>query len=124
MIRARRNLAPDTAILDAAIQIIAGQSDASLAAEPLARRARAGKVALYCGWPSRERLMLALSARAKSALPEPGSGDMTRHVTDMIRHLNGNDRQEPLVPLLRWITAPLPDATVRQVCKQQRQESR
>ncbi|MDO5611798.1 MAG: TetR/AcrR family transcriptional regulator [Paracoccus sp. (in: a-proteobacteria)] len=127
-IGARRNPATEAAVLDAAMQIIAEQGFASLTMESVARRARAGKATLYRWWPSRAHLLLALYSRAKSALPEPDSGDMmqdlTAHLADMLRQLNGSDGQQPLAPLLRLLIAEAQtDATVRQALEQQRQES-
>jgi AcrR family transcriptional regulator len=64
-IGARKNPETETAILDAAAEIIAEKGIGGLRMEAVARRAKAGKATLYRWWPSRGTLLLAVYQRKK-----------------------------------------------------------
>lgn len=118
-IGARRNPDTETAVLDAAAEIIAEEGFAKLTMEAVARRARAGKATLYRWWPSRGHLLLALYTRAKLTLPESDTGslhgDLTACLGMMVRQWRGDDGREPLGPLFRLLIAEAQlDDTVRQ----------
>ncbi|MFI0396567.1 TetR/AcrR family transcriptional regulator [Paracoccus jiaweipingae] len=108
-IGARRNPQTETAILDAAERLIEQVGFQKLSIEAVAREARAGKATVYRWWPGKGHLLLALYSRAKTALPEPDTGDMRRdleeYLTQFLQRLNGTADSPPLAPLLRLLIA-------------------
>lgn len=127
-IGARRNPATESAVLDAAMQIISEQGYADLTMEAVARRARAGKATLYRWWPSRGHLVLALFSRAKTALPDHDTGDLRRdlalHLGDMLDQLHGSGTQEPLGPMLSLLIAEAQsDPSIRAALDHERREN-
>ncbi|KFI33956.1 TetR family transcriptional regulator [Haematobacter missouriensis] len=81
-IGSRRNPASETAILDAADELIAEKGIGALRMEDVARRAAASKATLYRWWPSRAHLLLALYNRSKDTLPVPDTGMLRQDLVD------------------------------------------
>ncbi|MBE9636593.1 TetR/AcrR family transcriptional regulator [Salipiger mangrovisoli] len=96
-IGARRNPETETAILDAAAEILAESGISGLRMEAVAKRARAGKATLYRWWPTRGALLLALYRRRKpvAAYPDTGTleGDLTAVFAQVFAHWHGETGQ-------------------------------
>ncbi|MAU48109.1 MAG: TetR family transcriptional regulator [Yangia sp.] len=75
-IGARRNPATESAVLDAAVEIVEEQGIGALTMEAVARRARAGKATLYRWWPTRGALLLAVYQRQKTITSYPDTGTL------------------------------------------------
>lgn len=104
-IGARRNPETESAVLQAAADLLREQGYAALTMEAVCKRARAGKATLYRWWPSKAHLVLALISRAKQdmALPRTGTlrGDLIAYLDDLLRSWRGDGGALPLGPLLR-----------------------
>lgn len=66
----------DTAILAAAMEILAEIGYDRLTMDLVAARARAGKAALYRRWPSKAELVVNALARHSPCMPEPDTGTL------------------------------------------------
>ena len=105
-IGARRNPKTETAVLQAAADLIREQVYGAVTMEAVCKRARAAKATLYRWWPSKAHLVLALVSRAKQemVLPETGSlrGDLNAYFEDLLARWRGDSGAMPLGALVRF----------------------
>ncbi|SNY90561.1 transcriptional regulator, TetR family [Cohaesibacter sp. ES.047] len=94
-IGARKNPEAETAILDAAADIIAEKGIGGLRMEAVARRAKAGKATLYRWWPTRGALLLAVYQRKKPQFLYRDTGsleqDLLHFANDLIEIWQGEN---------------------------------
>ncbi|MTJ79473.1 MAG: TetR/AcrR family transcriptional regulator [Telmatospirillum sp.] len=87
-IGSRRNPETESAVLDAARELLADKGYAGFSIEEVARRAGAGKPTIYRWWPTKADLFVALYGREKTAaIPVPDLGnlaaDLARYTLDL-----------------------------------------
>ncbi len=92
-IGAQRNPESQTAILNAARELIAEAGLAGFSIEAVARRAQAGKPTIYRWWPSRTLLLLDVYAGLKLELDDVDTGtlegDIAAFLSGLMRFWNG-----------------------------------
>ena len=76
----------DTAILDAALEILSAVGYEGLTIEAVARRAGVGRPTVYRRWSTKASLALAAVARATGTPPTPDSGDLRSDLVALQRH--------------------------------------
>ncbi|WP_454815215.1 TetR/AcrR family transcriptional regulator [Labrys neptuniae] len=89
-IGARRNPHTETAIIEAARELLADRGYAGFSIEEAARRAGAGKATVYRWWPTKADLFMAAYGAEKAraiSLPDTGSlvEDLVQHTADLWR---------------------------------------
>lgn len=94
-IGARKNPEAETAILDAAADIIAEKGIGGLRMETVARRAKAGKATLYRWWPTRGALLLAVYQRKKPQIIYRNTGpleqDLLHFANELVKIWRGDN---------------------------------
>ena len=83
-IGARRNPDTETAILDAAAELVSEKGIDGLSMEAVARKARAGKATLYRWWPTRGALLMAVYQRQKQITGYPDTGALETDVAAVL----------------------------------------
>lgn len=89
-IGARRNPDTESAILDAAAELLAEEGIAGLRMEAVAKRARAGKATLYRWWPTRGALLLAVYRRMKTEDLYPDTGSLEGDIAGVLQLVLGH----------------------------------
>ncbi len=91
-IGARRNPDTETAVLDAAAEVLAEKGISGLSMEAVAKRARAGKATLYRWWPTRGALLLAVYRRMKFDDHYPDTGALESDIAGVLALVLGHWR--------------------------------
>lgn len=91
-IGARRNPDTETAVLDAAAEVLAEKGISGLSMEAVAKRARAGKATLYRWWPTRGALLLAVYRRMKFDDHYPDTGALDSDIAGVLALVLGHWR--------------------------------
>ncbi len=94
-IGSRRNPQTETAILDAARQLLVDRGYAGFSVDEVARRAGAGKPTIYRWWPTKADLFIAIYGAEKAAaitLPDRGdlADDLTEYTSELWRFWRTN----------------------------------
>jgi AcrR family transcriptional regulator len=101
----QRSVAAESAILEAALELLSKKSLNDVTSEAIARKAGVSKATIYKWWPNKNLVALdAFSARLKTDLTIPNTGsakeDFTRHLRDAMAFYTG-----PMGAMLRQFLA-------------------
>lgn len=107
-IGAQRNPESETAILDAARQLLAEKGLGGFSIEEVARRARAGKPTIYRWWPSKTQLLLAVYGRIKGELVDPDTGSLEGDVAGFLGNVMAFWRETDAGAIFRSVVAGSP----------------
>lgn len=104
-IGAQRNPESETAILEAARELLVEEGLGGFSIEAVARRARAGKPTIYRWWPNRTLLLLAVYAGLKEEVPQADTGTLEGDVRAFIANLLAFWRETPAGPVFKSVIA-------------------
>jgi AcrR family transcriptional regulator len=94
----------DTAILSAALELVAEAGIAGLSMDQLAQRAGVGKATIYRRWASKESLILDALRLATSPIPVPDEGtlraDLIAYTNAIVERLGANSNTDVLPHLI------------------------
>jgi AcrR family transcriptional regulator len=102
----RRNEAARRAILDAAVDLLAGSGGVTVTTADIASAAGVSKQTIYRWWPSKGAVLLeAITEWARSNAPDPDSGSLHEDLTIILTTTFASVTSPPLTALLRAVLA-------------------
>ncbi|WP_369023698.1 TetR/AcrR family transcriptional regulator [Nocardia cyriacigeorgica] len=102
----RRNEAARRAVLDAAVDLMAGSGGATVTTAEIAAAAGVSKQTIYRWWPSKGAVLLeAITERARSLAPDPDSGSLREDLTVLLTTTFASAAAPAMSALLRAVLA-------------------